>query len=414
MAEWNYIIVGAGIAGITAFKTIRAEKPEASILLISGEDRLPYKRTKLSKFLAKDFDREEFALLSEDDFPEPVKYLRNTWVSQIDHSRKLVITRDKKEFNYENLLLCVGAKPKTLPILINKPGVHFIRELAELEELQDRLAKIQKVVILGNGILGVEAADQVQQLGKTVSILGIKDSPMRKQLNPHLSGDLESKMLEAGIQPFWGETIIDYGDSARFDFSKYADDYIISDDLKTGRFVVVTAQRILPCDLLIVCIGVQGRTKLATSAGIDCDAGILVNEYMETSVPGISAAGDGVVHPGGRITGLWHEAEYQGLIAAKNMMGERKSWQDPEYRAKCEVFGQFYFSAGMKKLSGEDPIWEEAMDGSFYKAYVLKEGKIQALVMQGDKVRAKVYQQAVRENWTPEELDQQLAAFQVS
>jgi NAD(P)H-nitrite reductase large subunit len=151
-------------------------------------------------------------------------------------------------------------------------------------------------------------------------------------------------------------------------------------------------------DMVVFCIGVAPRIELAKGAGLSVNTGILVDEHLRTSEPTIYAAGDCAEHRDGSLTDLWHAAEYQGVVAAKNAMGHAMEFDNPPFRLKCEVFGAYFFSIN-KPRNPLDYGIEEHESGPRYQCFYFSDDELVSAIMVNDKERAKEYQQAVRERW---------------
>jgi NAD(P)H-nitrite reductase large subunit len=151
-------------------------------------------------------------------------------------------------------------------------------------------------------------------------------------------------------------------------------------------------------DAAVLCVGVKPDVALAEDAGLETGRGILVNDHLETSNPDIYAAGDCAEHADGSVTDLWHAAEYQGEIAAKNAAGGDIAYDGLLFRLKLEVFDSYFFSINKPR----DPLAVENVEseiGKLYQCFFFEEDRLTGAIMVNDKERAKEYQQAVRESW---------------
>ncbi|MCP4399925.1 MAG: NAD(P)/FAD-dependent oxidoreductase [bacterium] len=384
-SHWDVIIVGGGIAGVTAAKTLREGSPETTILLISAEDRIPYKRTKVSKCIAEGFERNQFQLQPETWYREQRIDLNvQSKVSELDPSGHRIRLKSGEEFSWDKLILATGAKA-VLPEEFRVKGgrVHVIRGAEDVEQLlcmADR--DVKRALVVGTGVLGVEMAEQLRLLNKEVSMVGNAPTLMSRHLNAHAAEVLKRCCEREGISLILQERV-----SA---VTKNAD----------NSLDVALIRQELHSDLLLFCIGARPDVELARQAGLDLGQGIRVNHYLRSSHPDVFAAGDVAEHPGDYISGLWHAAELQGQVAAKNVLGHIVPYDQRPFRLKCEVFGQYFFSMN-KPADSELSHYRfvERQHGECSQAFYYQEGRLRSVVMINDKPRAKLYEQAVREGW---------------
>lgn len=363
--EYQYLIVGAGAAGLAAAQELRALQPQASLALVNGEDRLPYKRTKLSKFLAQGFERDDFAVHPAAWFSENrIDLLSGLRVNHLDPDRRTAVLSDGQALRFSQVLLALGSVGRNLPA----PG---LREAAEAEVLRQRWIQESTITILGGGILGVEMAEQAALMGKKVMLFSRTGVLMKSDLTPYASARLKALLESRGI-------LVTVGTSA------------------------------LP-EIQAAALGSPPRIDLAKHAGLAFDLGIKVDERFRTSHPAVWAAGDCAQLPGGHVCHLWHEAEAQGQWAARDMAGQGSHWPYVPYREKLEVFGDYYFSMTSDVRSPFREVTFPGIDGGeVYQAWYGSPEKVSGVVMAGDKERTKTYEKAVREGWTWEKIQEGL------
>ena len=383
--HWNVIIAGGGIAGISAARTLREESPDTRILLISAEDRIPYKRTKVSKYIAKGFERDQFQLHPEAWYQEQRVDLKvHRKITELDPAAHRLRLGDGEELSWDKLILATGARA-VLPekCRLDEGNVYVLRGAEDGEALIRSMGwELTKALVVGTGVLGVEVAEQLRLLNKEVGMVGIAPAIMPRHLNAHASGVLKACCENAGISLWLEERVMGVAKNSN------------------GSLDVMLTQQTLQGDVLLFCIGARPDVELAQNAGLEIGRGIRVNEYLQCSHPDIFAAGDVAEHPGGYISGLWHAAELQGKIAAQNVLGRALPYDQRPFRLKCEVFGRYFFSMN-KPAEGELSqfrLVERQQDGG-YQAFYYKEGLLQSVVMIDDKARAKLYEQAVWEGW---------------
>jgi len=330
--HYDFVIIGAGSTGRTAVETLSREGRGQSILLINGEGLLPYKRTQVSKRVAVGFQPNDFAIHDKAWYDENgVDLLTGAVVSHID-SEAHTLFLDSVSFSYSRLLLAIGGRP-SVPFS-DLPGGKW----SALWTVQDgillnkQFSKIKKLVVVGTGVLGVEAAWQSSQAGVDTVLVGLDEWPMRRLLDRSSAAQLEHSIRESSLSLMLERNVID-----------------VIDGLDNQGVLVKTDKETIEADYAVLAVGGEAEVSLARNSGIPVNRGILVDSGLKTSVGDIWAAGDCAEHPSGLITGLWHSAENQGYLAALGilgMLGQSVKFENPPYRLKCEVFGGYWFSAG--------------------------------------------------------------------
>lgn len=397
MIRTDVAIIGAGIAGFTAAATIASEFPGTRTLLINGEDRAPYKRTKISKNIASGFEKDQFQLESAD------WYRRNTGgmlsdveVSQIDPEKKRLELANGETVSWRRLILATGAEAR-LPALSGIEDVRYftVRSAADVEALMAAAKKAASIMVVGTGVLGVEVAEQLCRSGKKVIFSGCTNGIMMNELTKYAQKQLIAVFESNGPELLLGQKVVGAG---RIDSS---------------RIGVTTTDFTREVDMLVYCIGSVPRTRLAASAGIEVKQGILVDEFLESSVTDIFAAGDAAQHPGEEMTHLWHAAELQGAYAARNAArtkgGKKAAYPQTRFRLKCEVFDRYFFSLLPRGVRSEDALTKRLeFRDSRYICLFLAGDSVDGVIMIDDKDNAKRYETAVRERWSIQRVEKEL------
>jgi len=305
----SVVIVGAGAAGSAAAEMLRREGYEGPITLISADEFLPYDRPNLSKdYLAGTAPEEWIPLRSTDFYREQeIDLLTNTSVTAIDPKARRMALSDRRSLGYGALLLATGADPVRLEIPGGGlPHVCYLRTLADSRRIIDKAKDAKRAVVIGASFIGLEVAASLRERKVEVEVVGKGPLPLEKVLG-HELGNLIRETHEAhGVRFHLGRTPAAI----------------------RNRQVQLDDGTILEADLVVVGVGVRPNTKLAEKTGIATDNGVLVNEYLETNVPGIFAAGDIARWPdpgAGRIrVEHWVVAQRQGQAAARNILGARE------------------------------------------------------------------------------------------
>jgi NADPH-dependent 2,4-dienoyl-CoA reductase/sulfur reductase-like enzyme/nitrite reductase/ring-hydroxylating ferredoxin subunit len=307
-APERVVIVGGGAAGFATAERLRREGYAGSVTLLSADDAAPYDRPNLSKdYLAGTASEEWIPLRPESFYAENEIDLRlGTTVARIDPSaRRVLLAGGGGELPFDRLLLATGAEPVRPPIPgADEPQVRTLRSLRDSRALIEAAKAARRAVLIGAGFIGLEVAASLRARGLAVQVVAPDRRPLERVLGPEL-GDLVRKLHEEqGVVFHLGEEV------AAIEPSRVR--------LKDGQC--------LDAGLVVLGTGVRPRTELAERAGLKVEGGVLVDEYLETSVPGIFAVGDIArwpdPHTGERIRiEHWVVAERQGQTAALNMLG---------------------------------------------------------------------------------------------
>ncbi|WFU50087.1 apoptosis inducing factor family protein [Sinorhizobium terangae] len=313
-SQERIVIVGGGAAGFAAAERLRREQYRGAIVVISDDEALPVDRPNLSKDYLAGKAPEDWIPLRKEGF-----YARNgidlrlaTRVADIDVGAREVVLGDGARVAFNKLLLATGAEPVRLSIPgADQPHVHTLRSLADSRKIIAQSGAAQRAVVLGASFIGLEVAASLRTRGVEVHVVAPEERPMERVLGPEMGDFIRALHEEKGVVFHLGDTAASIGASE----------------------VVLSSGSTLAADMVVAGIGVRPRVDLAERAGLATDRGVLVDAYLETSVPGIYAAGDIArwpdPHSGESIrVEHWVVAERQGAAAALNMLGRRKRFTD--------------------------------------------------------------------------------------
>lgn len=377
-ANKRYIIIGGGIAGVSAAEAIHTAQAGADITLISEEPNLPYFRMSLTRYLAGEVEREKLTLHDQQWYLQNhITILANTHVDAIDAETKQITLADGQKLAYDKLILASGARPNVPPFPGRElKGVQTLRTLEDADLIMDVARQQAKVVCIGGGLLGLEVAGAVARQGAEVTVLEGLDWLLPRQLDAEASAILKKKIEDMGIK-----VVVPAMTKAL-----QGDGRVENVELADGQ--------VLPADLVLISTGVSANLELAKSAGLAINRGVLVNEHMVTSNPDILAAGD-LTEFQGRSYGLWIPAKNQGTIAGQNAAGKETNFLGDPPSTRLKVLGVDVFSIGQfsPSLDG-DRLVAESKDGG-YKSFLFRDGKMIGSILLGDDSMANKVKAAV-------------------
>jgi 3-phenylpropionate/trans-cinnamate dioxygenase ferredoxin reductase subunit len=306
----TFVIVGAGLAGARAAEALRKEGFDGRVVLFGEEADPPYDRPPLTKdFLRGESDRAHLAVLPDTFWAEQSIELRTgARVAAIDVAGRAVVLADGTRTPFDRLLLATGSRPRQLRVPgADLPGVHVIRRVGDADALRPSLGEGRRLVVIGGGWIGTEVAASARLLGSEVTLLMTADLPLLRPLGPTAAAMYRDLHVEHGVvlETIPGVASIEGAGGA--------------------EAVVTTDGRRFEGDAVVVAIGAVARAELATDAGILVDGGVIADERLETSAPGVFAAGDVVAawHPllQTRVRlEHWAAAKFQGPAAARSML----------------------------------------------------------------------------------------------
>jgi len=340
----TFVIVGASLTGAKAAEVLRLEGFDGRIVLIGEEPEHPYQRPPLSKeYLRGEAGREKVYVHDERFYGEHDIELRTSArVVTLDPAGGQLFLEDGRRLRYDRLLLATGAVPRRLSIPgSDLPGVHYLRTIEDSDRLNQAIMPASRVVVVGAGWVGSEVAASARQIGAEVVLIERGSLPLERVLGPEVGAVYRDLHTSHGVE-LLAATGVEAMDGAR-----------------SVEEVRTSTGRSIACDVVVIGVGVAPRVDLAEAAGIVVEDGIAVDERLETSTPGIFAAGDAAAawHPfyGARIrVEHWANALHQGEVAARNMLGLATPYERLPY------FFSDQYDLGIE-YTGYAPSWDKVV-----------------------------------------------------
>ena len=340
----TFVIVGASLAGAKAAETLREEGFDGRLVLIGDESERPYERPPLTKdYLRAESPREKTYVHAEAFYREhDIELMTGTAVTALDPDRSRITLDDEGELGYERLLLTTGAEPRRLPTPgANLDGIYYLRTLEDCDALRERLDQGGPVAVIGSGWIGAEFVASARQRDADVTVIDPVSVPLERVLGPEVGAIYRDVHRDHGVQLLLGTGVEGFeGD-------------------RSVRAVKTSDGRTIECDFAVVGIGVAPRVELAEGAGLNTDNGIVVDQSLATSAPGVYAAGD--------VANAWHpfydrhirvehwaNALNQGPAAARAMLGRAVAYDRIPY------FFSDQYDVGME-YSGFATEWDEVV-----------------------------------------------------
>jgi len=389
------IIVGNGLAGTIAAKTLRELDKNVEIDIFTEEKYHYYPRPNLIEFLAGTLSYEKIFAFPEKWYTEQKinVQLRKPITRISPDSREVEIVGGEKE-KYEFLILASGSLAFVPPIKgAEKEGVFTLRTLDDAFELIDYIKSQRRVTVIGGGLLGLETARALRSRGAEVEVVEFFDHLLPRQLDKQGASLLKSQIEKMGIGIHLG----------------LACEEVLGQERVAGlRF---KGGQEIETDVALVAAGVRPNIRIAQDAGLETDRGLIVNDYLQSSSPEILAAGDVTQHAG-RIYGIIPASFNQARIAAQNVMGQKQKYEGTIPSNTLKVVGLDLTSIGTVNPEDEsyEEVRKESRDQGVYKKIVVRNGEICGLICIGTKkgvseISRLISQKANVEKWKESLLD---------
>ncbi len=364
----RYVVLGASASAINGVKELRKNDKNAEIILISKDDKI-YSRCILHNYLSgiRSVEQLNFA---GDDFISTynVNWIKGKAVVNVDTKDKTISLDDNSSITFDKLLVATGSRPAFPPIKnINEyNNIVGFKDLSDVENIIEKSKTSKNIIVLGAGLVGLDVTTGLCEKGhKNITVVEFADKLLCKQLDSKSSENYEKLLKSHGVELI---------------FNTSADE-VVGDENNNITSVKLSNGETLPCDLLVVTVGVKSNVEFLEGSDVELDKfGVVIDKYGKTSVEDIYAAGD--------VTGkgpIWPVAVKEGIVAGSNMTGVKATMDDFFYsKSTMNFFGLNTMAIGDINNIDESFTEEILEDENGYKKIIHKDGIIVGAILQGD------------------------------
>ena len=376
------VVVGNGMAGVSCVEQILKQPHDFEITIFGDETHVNYNRILLSLVLAGEKSAEEIVINDIGWYQtNGIRARLGVKIASIDRERQVVIDEDGGVTEYDKLILATGSSAFIPPIPgVDKKNVHVFRTLDDTRALLDKAQPGLKTVVIGGGLLGLEAARGLQMRGCEVTVVHLMETLMDRQLDATGGDYLKRKIESLGIRVMLPQQTAALFGNGRVDGLRFA----------SGEE--------LEADLVVIAAGIRPNADLGRKAGLEVRRGIVVNDYMETSDPHIFSVGECTEHRG-QTFGLVAPLFEQGRVLASTLKGSRDiAFAGASPATKLKIMGVDIFSAGSidESAAGVETVRYEDPSLGVYKKLLLKDNQLQGMILVGDVEDEHVYMDWMR------------------
>jgi len=361
------VIVGNGVAGVTAARAL--SEAGAEVEIYTQETHHYYPRPRLQRFLAGEMELEDLYFYPPAWYEERgIAVHLGVEVTGLDPAARRILLADGRRVSYDRLLLAAGSRPFILPIEgVDREGVFSLRTIEDALAIKRWAEGAERAVVVGGGLLGLEAARALRALGLKVTVLERGPYLLPRQLDAQGGALLRGLVEDMGI-----EVVLEASSQA-----------ILGDGRATG--VLLQDGRKVEGDLILISTGIRSNVELAREAGLEVNRGVVVDERLRTNAEDVYAAGD-VAEFQGRVYGIIPAAMEQAKAAALNMLGQEASYQGTVPSNVLRVVGIDCASIGVvHPPEGEGYRELRKSEAGVYKKLVLKDGRLVGAILLGDR-----------------------------
>ena len=375
------VVIGNGMAAARFVDELTTRAlGRYSVAVIGNEGKLAYNRVLLSSVLANETEVSDIELKSFDWWKDRgVTLLYDHAAVSVDPAIRRVRLANGATLPYKHLVFATGSRPiRPSTPGMDLPGVLTFRDLGDVAAIRKAAGPRTRAVVIGGGLLGLEAAYGLAKARANVTLLHLMDRLMERQLDPHAAAMLKNAVESRGVE------VLLKTETTRIE------------DVRGVKVVTLSDGRRIEADLVVVAVGIHPNTDLARKAGADINRGIVVNDALETSIPGHYAIGECAEHRG-QCYGLVEPAYEQARILASHLAGEKTAYPGSILSTNLKVSGVNVFSAGdFLGAAGTERIVLSDPGYRTYKKLVIADGKLAGAVLFGDTADSLWYLDLIR------------------
>jgi len=383
----KYVIIGGSAGGIGAVEAIREVDPLGTLTVISEETVPQYSRPMISEYVSREATLDTMKYRGDQFWKNNnAQALTGRTATKIDFTKKQVELDGGTKIDYEKLLIATGGKP-FVPRMEGgeKDGVFTFTELSSAKGIEAKLEQSKSAVVIGGGLIGVSASEALVKRGIKVTLVELKEDILNLILDKTASEIAEKVLTDAGVTVITGQSV------QRLLGKK--------DKQSAVGAVVMTDGTEVPCDLVVVAIGVIPRTELVKESQVKVNRGIVVDRSMRTSIPDVYACGDvaeahDFLIDGNRLLPLWPLAHLGGRVAGYNMAGKPAEYEGGTVMSSLKYFDLPVIAVGTvnpENISDYEVLVELKPEKTVYKKILLKDGKIVGFIFLGEIEKAGIF-----------------------
>jgi NAD(P)H-nitrite reductase large subunit len=398
--QTRYLIIGNSAGGIGAAEAIRQADRRGTLTIVSDEPYPAYSRPLISKYLTGERTLEGMLFRPLDFYDENnITFLPGKRVSDLNLGHQTVRLEDGEQIAWEKVLLAVGGKP-IFPRMkgSGKRGVFTFTSIDDAKAIDRFLDNTRRAVVIGGGLIGISVTEALIKRGIAVSVVEMKERVLNTILDQQASLMAEEVLKQAGVEILAGHTVANI------------------EGRDTVEKVILDNGDAIPCNLVVVAIGVLPSPKLALDAQLEINRGIVVDRHMTTSHPDVYACGDvaeayDFVYRENRLTPIWPNAYVGGRIAGFNMAGVKTEYPGSTAINSLNYFGIDIASAGMPTAPNEDGyVTISKQEGNIYQKIILKDNLIMGMIFVGNIEKSGIIFGLMRDRVNVESFEQSLLA----
>jgi NAD(P)H-nitrite reductase large subunit len=398
--QTKYLIIGNSAGGIGAAEAIRQVDKEGALTIVSEESYPVYSRPLISKYLTGERTLEEILFRPLDFYDQNnIVFLPGKKVTHLELNHQTAQLEDGEQIAWEKLLLAVGGNP-IFPRMkgSSKRGVFTFTKLDDAKAIDRFLDNARKAIVIGGGLIGISVTEALIKRGVDVIVVEMKERILNTILDEQASLMTEEVLKQAGVEIIAGQTVVEVNGRG------------------TVEEVILDNGVAIPCDLVVVAIGVSPRPELVLDAKLEINRGIVVDRHMATKHPGVYACGDvaeayDFVYGESRLTPIWPNAYVGGRIAGLNMAGVTTEYPGGTAINSLNYFGIDIASAGMP-IAPIDDGYEtiSKQEDNIYQKVILKDDLIMGMIFVGNIEKSGIIFGLMRDRVNVESFKQSLLA----